>query len=682
MTFELASPSVLAAIPVVLTVLLLVHRRRPRAIALDVASLLPWESVETDAVAIRRAQRTLSARFWLQLLALTLLVVGLAGPRTVRHVGSGRRLLVVLDASASMQASHGDTTRFERARAEADRLFAALGPSDRGMLVAFSSRPWVVQGWTADHDVLRRAATTLAPHDTPTALAAALAMARGLLREVRDDAEVVVISDRPVAEVRWDAPVALRAVRVAGPAENAAITDVEVVQGPFTSVEDTAVYVTVWNFGASAREVRLVARLDGEVIGRWQERLDAGGSQVFVQRGVPRSGHVDFELEGREGAESRVRNDGLALDDRASVWIRPRAPIRTRVFSEDPALVATLARVAAAGDAIRLVGSPAEATGGGGSGGGGRSTGSGQGGRADGREAHALASGPQPDRNAAPIPSTAGRDGSRRDGADDGARSGDDPEDDAVLAVFHRISTSSGGWTGPALVIAPPEDDPRFSVGGTIEAIRTIDWDPATPLGRHLQFPLAGETLVARRVLPRFPARPAVQVATEAGDVPVVWAGTDGGRRIVTFGFDLAPLDLTRDENLPVLVLLLNAWLDPIAGHQPRLVRTGQPPPTVDGDGPLADETAGAPVPFARAGEHVVTTAHGERRYLAQLLDVDESRIWEPEPPRAAHADPAPASRPARSIPDAPERRPLAPYLYVAALPLLAGEWILYRRAR
>jgi hypothetical protein len=652
MTLELARTDVLLAAPALFALLLLLHRRRPRIEPLEVSSLLLWEGTGDERAAARRARRV-SPRFWLQLLGLLLLVAALAGPTLVEPPRSGRRLLLLVDVSASMQARVAGSTRFELARAEVRRRLGALGPGDRAMLVAFSSRPRIVEPWTDRRARLDDALERLAPDDAPDGLRAALTLARAILRQAGTGSEAVLVSDRPVrvsgapagvsletvaigggldAVRRVDAPddasaeadPSRGAAEIAGPGPggptdpaNVAITGLDVSQGPFTALADTTAHATVRNF-SSSRPVTLVARSgpagQEAEIGRWTATLAADEQRVFVLRGIPAAGRVEFALAHDD------EGDALAIDDRATTWIRPQGAVRTLAVSDDPALIATLRRLTEATGTFDLV--PASIAG--------------------------RAAGPAADHD---------------------------------LAIFHRASTA--GWTKGALVIAPVEDE-LFSVGGTIGDVRTVDWDPSSPLARHLQYPLSHQGLAARVLVPRFDARPVVRVAAEHGDVPVVWAGEHGGRRVAALAFDIASLDLGAEENLPVLVLVLNAlrWLDPLVDDLPAVVPTGHAPSVDETSHRLRSAPAGASFPFARLGEYVFDTPAGERRYVAELRDARESDLRV----GASEVDivwPAPVDAAAPSPqPEGPETGPLAPLLYGLALTVLAGEWWLYRRAR
>src|SRR5258705_13692627 len=105
-----------AAIPVVIVFYLL---KRKRVVKL-VSSTLLWQKflAETQASAPFQKLR----HNWLlilQILLLVLAVLALARPYFSGKTEGGRTLVVILDVSASMQATDESPSRFEKARADA-----------------------------------------------------------------------------------------------------------------------------------------------------------------------------------------------------------------------------------------------------------------------------------------------------------------------------------------------------------------------------------------------------------------------------------------------------------------------------------------------------------------------------------------------------------------------------------
>src|SRR5258706_6278431 len=104
------------ALPVVIVFYLL---KRKRVMKL-VASTLLWQNFHADTQASAPFQKL--RHNWLlllQLLMLALVVFALARPFFTGNAGETRLRAIILDGSASMQATDEKPSRFEKARAEA-----------------------------------------------------------------------------------------------------------------------------------------------------------------------------------------------------------------------------------------------------------------------------------------------------------------------------------------------------------------------------------------------------------------------------------------------------------------------------------------------------------------------------------------------------------------------------------
>ena len=114
MTF--AAPLALAFfalfIPVVLLYLLKQRRRR-----MEVSTLMFWEKIlrdEQTVTSMSKLKKLLS--LLLQLLFITLLALAIARPLLSGKLTGARRIVLLLDTSASMLVQEGRQTRFEMAR--------------------------------------------------------------------------------------------------------------------------------------------------------------------------------------------------------------------------------------------------------------------------------------------------------------------------------------------------------------------------------------------------------------------------------------------------------------------------------------------------------------------------------------------------------------------------------------
>src|SRR5947199_5124921 len=121
------------AIPIIIFYMLRLRREE-----LSVSSSLLWRRALQDRTANAPWQRLRrNLLLLLQLLLLLLLVLTLARPFVFQDTIASGNLVVVLDGSASMQATDEDRgiSRFDRARQEASKLIDGLQGNERMSLV-------------------------------------------------------------------------------------------------------------------------------------------------------------------------------------------------------------------------------------------------------------------------------------------------------------------------------------------------------------------------------------------------------------------------------------------------------------------------------------------------------------------------------------------------------------------
>lgn len=299
----------------VLVILYLYDRRRH---TIPVGTLFLWQQVPSPP---RDRQRFRPEPLFFAQLALLLTLIGayvkpvLEG---VQPVAAGAPLVLILDTSASMQTIESAGSRFEEARRRADARIAELATGDDAMLVAADTRPRVTLGWTSDRAALRAALEALAPRDTPTDLAPALELARGLASE-RPGTRIVVFTDLPPESSGLDPGerTQLDYVQIGRTDDNLGIAGVTVTAPPFHGPADTTATIDVRNYGRTSRKVVLEARVGGEPWMRRGLTIAPRATEHVLLTKPPASGVLEVRL---------ATNDALAVDDRAATWIGPGTP--------------------------------------------------------------------------------------------------------------------------------------------------------------------------------------------------------------------------------------------------------------------------------------------------------------------------------------------------------------------
>jgi hypothetical protein len=187
-----AAWAALAGIPVgIIALYFLKLRRRP----VQVPSTLLWrrslEDLHVNSL-FQKLRRNLL--LFLQLLAIFLAMLALAGPKARGTAGAGQRYVLAIDNSASMSATDIKPSRLAKAKAEARKVVEGMDSNDLAMVISFSDRAKVVSNYTGDRRLLLRRIEAIAPTEATTSLREALQVAAGLANPSRQIGEGVVAS--------------------------------------------------------------------------------------------------------------------------------------------------------------------------------------------------------------------------------------------------------------------------------------------------------------------------------------------------------------------------------------------------------------------------------------------------------------------------------------------------------
>src|SRR5262249_21364361 len=186
-----------AAIPVVVVFYLL---KRKRVVRL-VSSTLLWQKFLSETQASSPVQKL--RKNWLlilQIILLTMAVLALSRPYFAARMKPAQLRVVILDASASMQATDESPSRFEKARAEALKWVDSLANNDQMVVLQAGANTEVKQSATSEKPALRLALQSCAGSDGPTRIVPALRMAESLVRDQRG-AEIHLFSDGAVPDL-------------------------------------------------------------------------------------------------------------------------------------------------------------------------------------------------------------------------------------------------------------------------------------------------------------------------------------------------------------------------------------------------------------------------------------------------------------------------------------------------
>ncbi len=350
MTFLAPIPALIAAaiaVPALISLYFLKLRRR----SLRVSSTLFWVSSTRD-LQVNVPFRWL--RFsWLLLLQLAILALFLgafARPAIVGEGGPARRIVLLIDRSASMSAtdSPSDPSRLDEAKRRAAELVdRVLGGSSsaEACIVGLAGGARAVTGFTQDRSVLKAAIRELGPTDQPGDLGAGLKLAGALLAPERAGEEeggpgragqVVLFSDGAFSGA---GPYTLigagfRFERVGpspGARDNLGIVAVA-ARRDHDDPGAVRVFARVQNASASAIATTLTLSLNGEPVDRRAITLPGADAA-----GTPGQGSAGLEARTTGGGVLTVsigRDDVLDCDDGAALVLAPA--LRPRIIFVAP----------------------------------------------------------------------------------------------------------------------------------------------------------------------------------------------------------------------------------------------------------------------------------------------------------------------------------------------------------
>jgi hypothetical protein len=303
-----------AAIPVVVLFYLL---KRKRVVKL-VSSTMLWQRFLADTQANAPFQKL--RHNWLlilQVLLLLLAVFALARPYVAGQAKATRLRVLVLDGSASMQATDVKPARFEAAKAQMLQWIDGLRDGEQLMLLLAGASTEVKQSPTTDKNALRRALQSCAPADAPGRIADALKTAAAFTYEKRGEEEVTsgeihLFSDGafPPLDELENKNLPLVYHRVGTSRRNLGVVSLEVRANP-ENPNQRAVFAGIGNFGTSASTTEVELSFQGQPIETRPVELPPETTQPIV-----------FIVPQREDGVFTVRitgTDDLAADNQASV---------------------------------------------------------------------------------------------------------------------------------------------------------------------------------------------------------------------------------------------------------------------------------------------------------------------------------------------------------------------------
>lgn len=317
----------LLAIPIVIFYLRKIRMRR-----VPVSAVMFWQQVfdEKPPRSIRHQLRHLLSLL-LQLIFLALIVSALGDPIPTDQVGERRRLVIVVDNSASMQvADQPEGTRLNAARQIARQMIRHLKPQDEMAILTAGSSVEVVCGLTDRQRTLERHLDELKPTHGHTTVAEAVTVAERLLVD-HPQAQIIVLSDgcspdaarRSAAEnVFWK--------KIGATADNVGITQFQVRRSLANPV-GYEVLIEVRNFSSAMVECSLDLSMGDSLLDVMNLKLS---KEEIWTRVIEKTSLAGGVVSAKLTFPERFSGNALLVDDTAWAILAKRARIPVTLVTD------------------------------------------------------------------------------------------------------------------------------------------------------------------------------------------------------------------------------------------------------------------------------------------------------------------------------------------------------------
>ena len=256
------------AFAVTLPIVIIFYLLKRRRVAHLVSSTIIWKSFLNETQANSPFQKL--RHNWLliiQLIFLSLAIFALIRPYFSSKIESGRFVVVILDVSASMQATDVSLNRFELAKGEVNKMIDGMYDNDQMVLILSGGNTEVRQSPTSVKAILKKALDQVKVTDSPTRLLEAIKLSQNLSRN-RPKVEVHLFSDGVSSDL--DAfelqDLNLEYHRLGKGGGNLGITSLEVRSNP-EQLGQQSVFATIGNFSTNTMSSEVSLFFDDQMIG-------------------------------------------------------------------------------------------------------------------------------------------------------------------------------------------------------------------------------------------------------------------------------------------------------------------------------------------------------------------------------------------------------------------------------
>ena len=326
-----------------------------------ISSTLLWQRAVQDLqvnAPFQRLRRNLL--LLLQLLALAAALFALAGPILSLRAGPGKRYVLLIDRSASMNTTDvKGQTRLADAKRQAKTLIESLrGPSllrldqrgDQAMVIAFDRHAKVMCNFTADKGQLAGAIDAIQPTDGASHLEEAIRVARAFAqstgeeennRSATEAAQLELFSDGRIADLGKIAvvPGELRFHCLGSSSDNVAVTAMQ-ARRSYEKADEVHVFATLANYGRQPASCDVQLSVSGNV--RAVRKVEIPPTRPATESQPQRLGKVSVSFRlthAGAGVVSvrQLRRDALPADDAAATVLPPPKKLSVLLVTRDNA---------------------------------------------------------------------------------------------------------------------------------------------------------------------------------------------------------------------------------------------------------------------------------------------------------------------------------------------------------
>ena len=313
------------AIPIILLYMLKLRRKQTQ-----VSSTMLWEKLLREKQANAPWQKLKrNLLLFLQLLILAALVAALVRPALQTKVVASGSVIVMLDASASMNAVDVKPSRFEEARKSVQTLINELSSNSAMTLILAAQTPQTLIASETDKSLLKVALSKAQVSQGPADWQAAFALAAGATRN-GSTSTIVIISDGGLPESGLPSlPSEVRYVPIGQTDNNLAISALALR----ASKGKPQLFAEVTNYSHVDRKVLLSIYLGNDLFDARQLDLLANSKKSVSLENLPTATAI-YKAHISDPVEVNKPLDSLSLDDTAFAIYQASSARRTLLVSK------------------------------------------------------------------------------------------------------------------------------------------------------------------------------------------------------------------------------------------------------------------------------------------------------------------------------------------------------------